>query len=529
MGKKKTVMRRVAALLAASMVLTSSAFTSLAAVNSRTAEAEESRVYVTNITLDKETLNLEVGGDGQTLSALDVATASNADADLASVNNADATVDNVHWTVDDEEVAKIEGEAVGKTVTVVPVGPGTTKVVATIPGSNMKVSCTVEVAPIEADKELTKAPVMDDVLKDLSDEDRAAVVERVKEQMEEIESAMRDLPGEIAKENISGLENVTFPEGVDPEKVVLKVEKAAATATEAKLLYDENGDLLRDENRNPIVKVVVKELQYDIALVDENDENVDLSANEALIHVTVNLPVKNIDEEDNNAAIEHGKVEGEDISWQSLGDSQITRANDEATTVISTTSFSPFKVTLSHKDEPTTPDEPSRPSTPSRGGSSGGGSSRNTAVSGTWHQDATGWWFQYTNGGYAANKWELINGKWYYFNESGYAVTGWQLINGQWYYLDLVNCDMQTGWHLDSVDGKWYYLTASGAMATGWVEVNGKSYYLSETATEATYTYDGTNGAWVYTNGAARPFGSMYVSETTPDGYQVDANGAWIQ
>ena len=108
-------------------------------------------------------------------------------------------------------------------------------------------------------------------------------------------------------------------------------------------------------------------------------------------------------------------------------------------------------------------------------------------------------------------------------------MTGWQLINGQWYYLDLVNCDMQTGWHLDSVDGKWYYLTASGAMATGWVEVNGKSYYLSETATEATYTYDGTNGVWVYTNGAARPFGSMYVSETTPDGYQVDANGAWIQ
>ena len=102
---------------------------------------------------------------------------------------------------------------------------------------------------------------MDDVLKDLSDEDRAAVVERVKEQMEEIESAMRDLPGEIAKENISGLENVTFPEGVDPEKVVLKVEKAAATATEAKLLYDEKGELLRDEN-GPIIKVVVKELQY---------------------------------------------------------------------------------------------------------------------------------------------------------------------------------------------------------------------------------------------------------------------------
>ncbi len=175
-----------------------------------------------------------------------------------------------------------------------------------------------------------------------------------------------------------------------------------------------------------------------------------------------------------------------------------------------------------------------RPNRPSGGGSSSGGgsgsgSSRSTSTSGSWQQDANGWWFQYTNGGYATNKWETINGKWYYFNEKGYAVTGWQLINGQWYYLDSTNCDMKTGWYFDSADGKWYYLSGSGAMATGWVEVNGKSYYLSPTATEPTYSYDAEKGAWVYTNAAARPFGSMYVSETTPDGYQVDANGAWIQ
>ena len=175
-----------------------------------------------------------------------------------------------------------------------------------------------------------------------------------------------------------------------------------------------------------------------------------------------------------------------------------------------------------------------RPNRPSGGGSSSGGgsgsgSSRSTSTSGSWQQDANGWWFQYTNGGYATNKWETINGKWYYFNEKGYAVTGWQLINGQWYYLDSTNCDMKTGWYFDSADGKWYYLSGSGAMATGWVEVNGKSYYLSPTATEPTYSYDAEKGAWVYTNAATRPFGSMYVSETTPDGYQVDANGAWIQ
>ena len=51
----------------------------------------------------------------------------------------------------------------------------------------------------------------------------------------------------------------------------------------------------------------------------------------------------------------------------------------------------------------------------------------------------------------------------------------------KWYLLDGINGDMKTGWQM--VNGKWYYLTNSGEMA---------------------------------------------VNTKTPDGYQVDALGAWI-
>jgi len=60
---------------------------------------------------------------------------------------------------------------------------------------------------------------------------------------------------------------------------------------------------------------------------------------------------------------------------------------------------------------------------------------------------------------------------------------------------------MATGWK--QLGGKWYYLDPSGAMATGWRLVNGAWYYL-------------------YADG------HMAANERTPDGYQVDASGAWI-
>ncbi len=150
-------------------------------------------------------------------------------------------------------------------------------------------------------------------------------------------------------------------------------------------------------------------------------------------------------------------------------------------------------------------------------------------ASGTWVHDDKGWWFKYTSGGYPASKWEMIKNKWYYFNADGYMATGWQLIGNSWYHLDEVNGDRTTGWYLDAADGKWYYFNSSGVMQTGWKLIKEKYYYLSPESAAPTYTYDAAAQKWVYTNTKARPYGSMYANEVTPDGYTVDANGVWVQ
>ena len=99
--------------------------------------------------------------------------------------------------------------------------------------------------------------------------------------------------------------------------------------------------------------------------------------------------------------------------------------------------------------------------------------------------------------------WTQDENKWQYFQTNGVkTVSSWLKTEDQkWYYLDDQG-NMKTGWHLDA-DGRWYYLNADGSMATGWVLVNEKWYYLSLTS------------------------GELLVNTVTPDGYRVDANGAW--
>ena len=71
----------------------------------------------------------------------------------------------------------------------------------------------------------------------------------------------------------------------------------------------------------------------------------------------------------------------------------------------------------------------------------------------------------------------------------------------------------QGGWFTDT-DGARYYLHNAhdgqfGAMYTGWQLIDGKYYYFETVA---------GNGQ-----------GKLYVNTTTPDGYQVGADGQWIQ
>lgn len=82
----------------------------------------------------------------------------------------------------------------------------------------------------------------------------------------------------------------------------------------------------------------------------------------------------------------------------------------------------------------------------------------------------------------SSGEWIKDNIGWWYKNQNGtYPADEWKLINGKWYYFDKV-----------------------GYMKTGWILSNNVWYYLNKD-------------------------GSMAVNCTTPDGYTVDENGAWIK
>lgn len=143
-----------------------------------------------------------------------------------------------------------------------------------------------------------------------------------------------------------------------------------------------------------------------------------------------------------------------------------------------------------------------KPAGGSTGSGSGSGSTTNTNMnntkggkSGQWQQNENGWWFRYTDGTYPTNEWVALEWQnvtnWYFFDAEGYLATGWKQDGATWYYLHPI------------ADG------TQGHMYTGWNQINGKWYYFSTVA--------------------GGPLGAMLSNTTTPDGYQVGADGAWIQ
>lgn len=80
--------------------------------------------------------------------------------------------------------------------------------------------------------------------------------------------------------------------------------------------------------------------------------------------------------------------------------------------------------------------------------------------------------------------WQVIDGKAYYFNEKGYrSYNGSDFINGKQYYFDQYGVANIKGWIEDN-NGKWFYFNENGELLT---------------------------------------------NTTTPDGYNLDSDGSWIQ
>ena len=134
----------------------------------------------------------------------------------------------------------------------------------------------------------------------------------------------------------------------------------------------------------------------------------------------------------------------------------------------------------------------------------------------------TGWYYDKDD-----KQWYLLNPK--EGSDQGKMIRGWYLdtTKNKWYFLNRDNGTMMTGWYHDPSDGKWYFFDpTTGEMYTGWAKINNKWYFFNQFASEPTWRLE--NDVWVYNNNNIRPFGSLYVSETTPDGYTVNSNGEWI-
>ncbi len=113
-----------------------------------------------------------------------------------------------------------------------------------------------------------------------------------------------------------------------------------------------------------------------------------------------------------------------------------------------------------------------------------------TAEGGAWAKEGDNYIYKYAEGAHANSVWLEIDGKWYHFNGGSVMDTGWIQDGGNWYYLNPE----------EGAD--------CGSMATGWNCIDGTWYYFGES--------DGFSGI-------------LYQNTETPDGFQVNETGAWIE
>lgn len=172
-------------------------------------------------------------------------------------------------------------------------------------------------------------------------------------------------------------------------------------------------------------------------------------------------------------------------------------------------------------------------------GGSGTGPSPEANVNAGWIQSGSAWYFKYPNGSMLKNQWLSWNGKWYRFDQSGMMQTGWyQNASGLWYYLNTPNGDMRTGWLSDN--GWWYFLNPTqdsfeGSMLTNhfWT-YNGRKYYFDENGHMVTgwLALKDANGVeqyyYFYPQGKVTGAYGYLATNTTVDGFKVDAEGRWV-
>lgn len=140
-------------------------------------------------------------------------------------------------------------------------------------------------------------------------------------------------------------------------------------------------------------------------------------------------------------------------------------------------------------------------------------------------------------------EWDDDDVCWYYYKDNK-KLTGWQFIDNTWYYLDSDGC-MHKGWLFENTTyptctSGWWYFNSSGVLMTGWQFIDGHWYYLAKgNSTEGKWSGSKPIGCmytgWVYsedyeceTHGWYFNSSGQMLSNTTVDGYTLDANGCWV-
>ncbi|MCR5214027.1 MAG: hypothetical protein K6E10_06400 [Eubacterium sp.] len=124
------------------------------------------------------------------------------------------------------------------------------------------------------------------------------------------------------------------------------------------------------------------------------------------------------------------------------------------------------------------------------------------AVSGTWKEDTTGWWYSLSDGSYAQEKWLEINGHWYYFDSKGYMDFGGYR-DGYWLEADgAYNSNYKGGKWVSNKTGKWYTDASGWYPVSQWLKIDGKWYYFDKSGYAVVSKWiDGCylnkNGEWI--------------------------------
>ena len=160
------------------------------------------------------------------------------------------------------------------------------------------------------------------------------------------------------------------------------------------------------------------------------------------------------------------------------------------------------------------------------GQDNGSGTAGGGTVNVGWQKSDNTWYFKYPDGNYVKGNWFQWNNKWYLFDSSGRMLTGWQQKDGYWYFLNNDGA-MQTGWVKSG--NLWYYCNPNsggpqGAMVKScWLTVNGLTYFINDSGVMVEGWYKVGNDYYYF-----QPGSGQKLTNTTVDGFRLDANGVWV-